>query len=319
MRRLVSGFLAVIMLISCGQGKKTKALAPAATTRDFPVVEVPMMITEPEKRVEWLAIHMWDKFTDTGKLYTCDSLTVNGVKISDLEPQMGVFTTLLLDLPIAKGQSVVSGWYNKLDAFQRAFPDSNMLPQLVALTTQYLYDPNSPVRSEDLYLPFVRALAESELIDADYRERYAWDAKNCALNQTGTIATDFTFIDTAGKRRTLHSIKAEKLLLIFGNPDCHACKEIVETLESVPQLEELISGGTLKVVDIFIDEEIDLWKSKIDSYPKKWINGYDPNYVIRGDRIYNIRAVPSVYLLDADKRVVLKDCPTERIFPAILD
>jgi hypothetical protein len=190
---------------------------------------------------------------------------------------------------------------------------------MVALTTRYLYDPNSPVRSEDLYLPFVRALAESELIDPDYRERYAWDARNCALNQTGSVAADFTFIDTSGKRRTLHSIKAEKLLLIFGNPDCQACKEIVETLESVPQLEQLISSGTLKVIDIYIDEDIELWKSKSASYPAKWINGYDPNYVIRGDLIYNIRAVPSVYLLDADKRVVLKDCPTERIFPAILN
>lgn len=318
MRRFVFGILAAIMFISCGPGKKSKA-PTAPVTREFPSVEIPVMLSSPEERIDWLAAHMWDKFTDTGKLYYCDSLTVNGVKISDLEPQMGVFTTLLIDLPLSSGQNVVSGWYNKLDAFQRAFPGSNMLPQMVALTTQYLYDPNSPVRSEDLYLPFVQALAGSELIDPDYRERYAWDARNCTLNQTGTVATDFPFIDSAGKRRTLHSIKAEKLLLIFGNPDCQACKEIVETLESVPQLGELIASGTLKVVDIYIDEDIDLWKSKIDSYPKMWINGYDPNYDIRGDRIYNIRAVPSVYLLDAEKRVILKDCPTERIFPAILD
>ena len=276
------------------------------------------MLTEPGERMEWLASHMWDKFTDTGKLYTCDSSVVNGVLLEDLESQMGIFTTLLRDLPLVTGKAAVGAWYNRLEAFQRAFPESNMLPQMVAITTDYLYDPNSPVRSEDLYLPFVRKLAESPLIDPDYRTRYAWDAQNCSLNQTGTIATDFPFIDTAGKRRTLHSIKAETLLLIFGNPDCQACKDIVQTLESVPQLESLISGGKLKVVDIYIDEDIDLWKSKSASYPAKWINGYDPNCDIRGDRLYNIRAIPSVYLLDKEKRVILKDCPIERIFPAIL-
>ncbi|MBR5402615.1 MAG: DUF5106 domain-containing protein [Bacteroidales bacterium] len=317
MRRFVSGFLAVIMLFGCGEGKKSKA--PAPVSRDFPLVEVPVMITEPGERIEWLAAHMWDKFTDSGMLYKCDSLTVNGVLLKDIEPQMGVFTTLLQELPLASGQSVVEAFYNKLEAFQLAFPESNMLPQLTALTTQYLYDPNSPVRSEDLYLPFVKKLAESPLIDPDFRARYAWDARNCSLNQTGTVATDFPFIDTAGKRRTLHSIKAEKLLLIFGNPDCQACKEIVETLESVPQLQSLIVSGALKVVDIYIDEDIDLWKSKSASYPKNWINGYDPTFDIRGDKLYNVRAVPSVYLLDADKRVILKDCPTEKIFPAILD
>lgn len=309
---------AALLLSGCGRGQKGKD-TPVTTTRDFPLVEVPVMISGPEERLEWLAAHMWDKFTDTGKLYACDSLTVNGVLLQDVEKQMGIFATLLQELPLVTGQGVVGAWYNKLEAFQQAFPESNMLPKMTELTSRYLYDPNSPVRSEDLYLPFVRKLAESPLTDPDSRTRYAWDAHNCALNQTGTVAADFPFIDTAGKRRTLHSIKAKKLLLIFGNPDCQACKEIVETLESVPQLDALITSGYLKVVDIYIDEDIDLWISKVDTYPKKWINGYDPNYDIRGDLLYNIRAVPSVYLLDGDKRVLLKDCPTERIFQAILD
>jgi len=277
------------------------------------------MITDPSERMVWILNHFWDKFTDTGHLYTTDSTTVNGVKLEDAETQIGVFATLLQEVPLVTGQSAVSAWYNKLEAFQRAFPESNMLPEMAALTTRYLYDPNSPVRSEDLYLPFVKSLAECPLIDQDFRARYAWDARNCALNQTGTVATDFTFIDTAGKRRTLHSIKAELLLLIFGNPDCQACREITETLESVPELSSLIDAGHLKVVDIYIDEDIELWKSKSSSYPKSWINGYDPGFVIRSDKLYNVRAVPSVYLLDAEKRVLLKDCPTEKIFQAILN
>lgn len=306
------------MLLGCGGGHKSKAPA-APATRDFPLIEVPAMITEPEERLEWLTAHFWDKFTDPGKLYFSDSLTVNGVKISDIEPQMGVFATLLQEEPLGMGQAAVSAWYNRLDAFQTTFPESNMFSEMTELTSRYLYDPNSPVRNEDLYLPFVKKLAESSLVDEAARERYAWDARNCSLNQTGTVAADFPFIDTAGKRRTLHSIKADLLLMIFGNPDCQACKEIVETLESVPELQSLISSGTLKVVDIYIDEDIDLWKSKSATYPAKWINGYDPNYDIRGDRLYNVRAVPSVYLLDADKRVIFKDSPIERIFQAILN
>ena len=318
MKRIVYGILAVIMLAGCGNGQGRKAPS-APSTRDFPKVEVPAMITDPSERMAWIVSHFWDKFTDTGHLYASDSTTVNGVKLEDAESQMGVFATLLQEVPLVTGQSAVAAWYNKLEAFQLAFPESNMLPEMAALTTRYLYDPNSPVRSEDLYLPFVKSLAECTLIDQDFRARYAWDARNCALNQTGTVATDFTFIDTAGKRRTLHSIKAELLLLIFGNPDCQACREITETLESVPELSSLIDAGHLKVVDIYIDEDIELWKSKSSSYPKSWINGYDPGFVIRSDKLYNVRAVPSVYLLDAQKRVLLKDCPTEKIFQAILN
>ena len=49
-------------------------------------------------------------------------------------------------------------------------------------------------------------------------------------------------------------------------------------------------------------------------YPDEWYNGYDPNLVIRNDMLYNIRAIPSLYLLDEDKRVILKDAPQETVF-----
>ena len=77
------------------------------------------------------------------------------------------------------------------------------------------------------------------------------------------------------------------------------------------QISNLINSGRLKVVDVYIDEDIDLWKERRDSYPSAWINGYDPTFTIRTDRIYAVRAVPSLYLLDQDKNVVLKDAPAQ--------
>ena len=49
-------------------------------------------------------------------------------------------------------------------------------------------------------------------------------------------------------------------------------------------------------------------------YPDNWYNGYDPDYVIREDILYNVRAIPSLYLLDKDKKVLMKDAPQERLF-----
>ncbi len=281
-------------------------------------MEIPMMITEPSERLLWLGENMWNRFTDTSALYLCDSLHVNGVKKKDLDLQMNIFATVLADLPLKDGQKSMEHFYSLLDLFQRTYPTSNMLPEMTGLTTSYFYDPNSPVRSEDLYLPYVSRLATSELIDKSYRMGYAWDSQMCALNQTGSVAADFVFIDTQGKKRTLHSIKSQQTLLIFGNPDCSACKEIVETIDNIPILEDLIRSGELAVVDIFIDEEIDVWKSKIDSYPSNWINGYDPAFIIRGDLLYNVRAVPSIYLLDGQKRVILKDATPEKAINTIL-
>ena len=48
-------------------------------------------------------------------------------------------------------------------------------------------------------------------------------------------------------------------------------------------------------------------------YPATWYNGFDPDFIIRADLLYNVRAIPSLYLLDKDKTVILKDAVTGRV------
>jgi hypothetical protein len=49
-------------------------------------------------------------------------------------------------------------------------------------------------------------------------------------------------------------------------------------------------------------------------YPEEWYNGFDPDMILRSNEIYAIRAIPSLYLLDSEKRVIMKDAPEERLF-----
>ena len=315
MKRLLGIGMMLALALSCGGPKKPAAKAPA--TREFPMVEIPAMITEPQERAQWLSLHFWEPFTKTDKLYFCDSTTVNGVPSEKLEQQVGLFATLLQQLPLPVGQEAMKAAFGRLEAFQEAQPEGNVFPGTSALISRYFYDPNSPVRSEDLYLPFVSRLASSGLVDEQDRGRYAWEAQVCSLNQTGTPAADFTFVDIAGKRRTLYGIRADYTLLIFGNPDCNACREIMEQMAASPEISALIRSGRLKVADIYIDEEIDLWKEKADTYPREWINGYDPAFTIRTDRIYAVRAVPSLYLLDEKKNVLLKDALPETVLQVL--
>jgi thioredoxin-related protein len=130
-------------------------------------------------------------------------------------------------------------------------------------------------------------------------------------------AADFPFTDTRGKLRTLHGVKAEYTLLIFANPGCNACQEITAAMKASPAISALVDSGRLKVVDVYIDQEIDDWKAHIADYPADWINGYDQDYSIRTDLVYNIRAIPSIYLLDKDKTVLMKDAPQEKVLGAL--
>ena len=277
------------------------------------------MYADPAERATYAAGHFWDRFTDTARVYVCDSATVNGVPMAAVESQMGLFATLVGQMPLDEGGKAVARLFDRAEAFGRKYPDSNVFEQLSRLTKHYLYDPNSPVRNEDLYGYYVDRLSKSDLIDNGYRMGYEWEARMCRLNRVGTPAADFSFTDTRGRVRTLYGLKAEYTVLIFGNPGCKACMEIMEAMDSTSEVAELISSGRLQVVDVYIDQEIDDWKAHIPEYPKTWINGYDHNYAIRTDLIYNVRGIPSIYLLDADKTVLMKDAPQEQVLGALVN
>ena len=299
--------LVVLAVVACGRNKPAEApsVPQELPTRVFPRVQPPQM--HPDGPAIYSVDHFWDAyFKDLGNFRT-DSLYLGGVERVRLEEAFGFFSTLLWNVPPETAKAATARLYDQLAAAK----NPAVTVSLVELTSRYLYDPNSPVRCEDFYLPFVQKLAEGDLAPEEMRMQYGFQARMCALNAMGTPAADFPFTDTRGRRRTLYGIEAEYILLIFGNPDCKACKDLVEDMESSPEMTELISSGRLKVVDIFIDREVDQWKARVADYPARWINGYDHTFTIRDDILYNVRAVPSMYLLDKEKRVIFKDVPPE--------
>ena len=302
MRKYAVIVLAFILAVSCRQGGKKPAPAPAV--RAFPQVEVPYMIQDPAERADYATQHFWDAFLAGN--HPTDSLHIAGVPRDDVEKQMGVFATLL-EQYVPSPSTAMEAFASRLSENAAAFGP------MTEMAEKYFYDPNSPLRSEECWLALAGALAKSPLADDAARGRYAWQAQLCSLNRPGAVATDFPFTDISGRRRTLHSVKAEYLLLIFGNPDCAACKDLVAQMSESPEISALEASGRLKVVDIFIDREVDAWRSKAASYPSNWINGYDHTFAIREDLVYNVRAVPSLYLLDADKRVLFKDATTDAV------
>jgi hypothetical protein len=179
---------------------------------------------------------------------------------------------------------------------------------------KYLYDPNSPLRNEDHYAFYAARLAKSDLVEPVIREKYAREVRLAALNRTGTKAADFRFTDKRGRTYTLYGINSELTLLFFSNPGCGACKEIIDVLNNDPVISKLIADGTMKVLNIYIDEDLEAWRSYMPIYPETWYNGFDPDLVIRGETLYNVRAIPSLYLLDREKTVIMKDAPEARLF-----
>ena len=306
---LMAAVSAVLIVAGCGQRKAEQFQA-----LPFPDVLPPAMMEDPQDRAEYMAQNMWNSLTDPSRTYPCDSLLVSGVRRTDVEQKFANWTQVLgmSSRPVA--EKSVSRLYDRALACEKKDTSSNVFETFASLVDKYLFDPNSPLRDEDLYGAYASRLAAYEGYTEVQKEKYARDARLCALNKVGTKAADFRFADRRGKIRTLYGVEAPYTLLFFSNPGCEACMSIINVLKEDPQISGMISSGRLKVLNMYIDEDLDAWRSYMPIYPDEWYNGFDPDFVIRNETLYNVRAIPSLYLLDSDKTVLLKDAPENRMF-----
>ena len=239
---------------------------------------------------------------------------MSGVSKDDVEQKFANWTNVLGMVDMSVVEKSMNRLYNKASACERKDTLSNVFETFTELVGKYLYDPNSPLRNEDHYAFYAARLAKSDLIEPVMRQKYANEVRLAALNRVGTKAADFRFTDKRGRTYTLYGINSELTLLFFSNPGCGACKEIIDVLDNDPVISKLIAGGTMKVLNIYIDEDLEAWRSYMPIYPEKWYNGFDPDLLIRGESLYNVRAIPSLYLLDKEKIVLMKDAPENRLF-----
>ena len=316
-RTILAGLGVFLLMAGCGRKKAAGDAAPVS--RQFPgPADVPTMIVSQEEKMAWISEHYWDRFLDASEEWACDSVLVNGVPEDQLEESFGVWVSLIENLcPLPQAARAASILFDKAEAFDAARPGTNVFEKIRFLTSKYFYDPNSPGRNEDIYLPFVEKLSKSPSLPDSLRAATAWQARLCSLNRVGTQAADFSFRDRNGRSRTLYGIRADRTLLVFSNPGCPECTRMIGEL-SAPEISSGIADGSLAIVTVYIDEDIENWKKKSGEYPSSWICGYDPSGIIRRDLLYNVRAIPSMYLLDKEKTVLLKDAPAEKVLKELV-
>lgn len=294
MRMRILCLLSFTLIFSACNGQQTKKTEAGDTKgRTFQMVSIPSVITEPEERAAYLVQHYWDKFdfTDTTLIHLPD---ITEQAISD-------YIGMMKYVPEITAVASIK------DMMGKASADSTMFAYFSSLYEKYLYDPNSPMRNESLYIYVLETVLEAPVLDEVSKIRPAHLLELALKNRVGKQAADFTYTLADGKKGTLYHTKADYLLLFFYNPDCHACKEITDQLAASPLVTEWIRNNKLKVLAVYPDEDLEAWKNHISYMPASWINSYDATVSLKNDEIYDLKAIPTLYLLDKDKKVVLKD------------
>ncbi|MDE5701091.1 DUF5106 domain-containing protein [uncultured Bacteroides sp.] len=294
--------LSLILCTACGNRNVSMNQTEATkndSTRNFVLPVIPAMLTTPESRADYLVRHYWENvdFNDTIWLNHQEMLEqawVDYIDLMRLVPKETINNALR-------------------QVYKNAEKQKPFFSYFTTLADKYLYDPNSPMRNEELYITVLDAMLESDVLDETEKILPNERRKLAERNRPGRLAEDFTYTLSSGKNGTLHDLKAQYTLLFINNPGCHACEESLTELKQAPAINRELEAGRLKILAIYPDEELQEWKRHLSDFPKEWINGYDKGLVIKEKNLYDLKAIPTLYLLDQKKIVILKDAPIREI------
>ena len=293
--------LFALSLIACGgstsQQQGRGEVAQTGEPMLFQPPVPPALLSEEQQR-SYMVAHYWDNFdfADTTLL-------------SEIESQqlLTAFTVY------------VAGYVTDLEAAEpmrrlmlNASASRQMLDYFMQMAEFVLHDPNSQYRSDEKYIPVLEVASSSPLYDEVERMPYEHDLQMARQNRVGSVANDFRYTLASGSSAMMSSIEADYLLIFISNPGCAMCRDVRESILASSLLGELIQRGRLKILVLYPDEDLVAWREHLGDYPSTWINAYDKGQVITRERLYDLKAIPSLYLLDKGKRVVAKDATDVR-------
>ncbi len=292
--RHLAVLLTLLLAVACGRQPQTPATPadPQAVPVRFKVTFPPDSLQGDDMRA-WMAVHYWDK------LDMADTLFYRQVDTSEMLSAYIFFIRQYVD---RDDPSALLGLLRRASTVNRP-----SLDYFAMLTDEVLHDPNSPLRDDELFIPAMETILASPLLDEYERIAPEHELRIARLNRVGTIANDFNYTTADGRTSRLHALSSDFVLIFINNPGCEMCREVREAICQSPMLSEMIERRELTVLALYPDEDLTEWRSYSSQIPATWINAYDRGCQIERGELYDLRAIPSLYLLDRRKHVLVKD------------
>lgn len=132
-------------------------------------------------------------------------------------------------------------------------------------------------------------------------------------NLLGEIAPELRLVDLKGNVISLHSIKADYIVVDFFDTECGHCQKII------PEWKKIYEDKKFKdknIVTLLVETQIDT--AKMHAFVTKYglenfIMAYDPYQTTNFRLLYDIYSTPTPYILDKDKKIIAK-----RIEPTVI-
>lgn len=269
-------------------------LMAQSATNGFTLPAIPDTLQTVESRSSYLVAHYWDRFSFADSLQFMNQPEMVEQAVVD-------YVDLFRLVPAAEAENSLSALMDQASVTLNGF--------LFFYNTleKYLYDATSPMRNEALFIPVLQKMMASNKLSDDDKLRPAMLLKSVSKNKVGSTAADFSYTKPDGSRHQLSEVQTPLTLLLFFDPECDDCHQVIMRLEKTDVLNQLTADRQLTVLAVYPGENKRLWQTMAQHMLPTWEIGMDESQTIYNKELYDILGFPSMYLLDQHKTVILKD------------
>ncbi len=203
-------------------------------------------------------------------------------------------------MPRQAAKSEMSRW---LDA--TAQTGSKQYKTLIASLEEMLSEPTWDYHNEELFALAMEHAANGSCLTENERMRPKAMLEVVRKNKPGCIANDIDYETHDGSHHKLSDISTPYTLIYFNDPECLSCAKVKERLDTCATLKDMVNDSILTVLGIYPLDNVEEWK--LDPMPTYIINGWDWEQKVDGEQSYDLMTMPMFYLLDHEKRVILKN------------
>lgn len=269
-------------------------LMAQSATNGFTLPAIPDTLQTVESRSSYLVAHYWDRFSFADSLQFMNQPEMVEQAVVD-------YVDLFRLVPATEAENSLSALMDQASVTLNGF--------LFFYNTleKYLYDATSPMRNEALFIPVLQKMMASNKLSDDDKLRPAMLLKSVSKNKVGSMAADFSYTKPDGSQHQLSEVQTPLTLLLFFDPECDDCHQVIMRLEKTDVLNQLTADRQLTVLAVYPGENKRLWQTMAQHMLPTWEIGMDESQTIYNKELYDILGFPSMYLLDQQKTVILKD------------
>ena len=274
-------------------------LSAQQTDTYFPYPIVPDSISSLQGRMDYLIAHFWD-FCDFKKAFN------NKQRMAE------TFRDYLHLMPHGTKRNVHKAIAVLLKGLEKQPNDVLFLGQKAK--EYILSDTSALYYSEEIYLPFARAVTGNKKISEADKAPFLKDVKILSFTQKGMPMPEFAYTTREGLKKTYQPDSSEVTILFFADSQNMDCTIARSRLYSDIKASGFVNDGVMRVIVINPLSDDPGWTDAAQRYPAEWEVGSAPGL----DSMFDIKFIPSFYVVDDNNVIQIKNIDINTLLAIIM-